>query len=191
MDAIAKANKIVGTIGLPRKAAAPSPPTAPAPEAKPAPETKTASKPAPKPARAPKEDKFASPGEADLAVELASEHRVAPKLTEPTAVALVMELIETTRGVAEAPSDTRGLRLALAVAEALPAHTPASLTWALKVFIDRKPEQGLADAARELRGAITSTTHYMRLARFRPALRGAIEVIEQRRAAPKEAESVK
>lgn len=186
MDALAKASKITGTIGLPRKAAPPSPAPAPAPKPEPKPALKPPSKSAPKP---PMCDSHALPGEVDLAAELAPEHRVrAPKLTAPTAVALVMELIEATRGVAETPIDTRGLRLALAMAEALPAHTPASLTWALRTFIDKTTERELAATARELLGAITQATTQARLGRFTPMLRGALEVIEQRRAAPKEKE---
>jgi hypothetical protein len=181
MDALAKPGKIVGTIGLPRKP--PSPPTPPVQEPPPA---------ASKPSKPPKKDKFALPGEVDLATELAPEHRAYSSLaTTAGRTALALKLLEATRGVAETPRDTRQLRLTLAAAELLPEHSPNSIGRALKTFIEQASGQKLLDNARELRRAIHATTSSARLARFTPMLIGAMAVVEQKRAASREAETVK
>ncbi|MGC1864393.1 MAG: hypothetical protein WA733_25555 [Methylocystis sp.] len=183
MDAIAKPCKIVGTIGLPRK---PPAPTAPEPEAKP----KTTRAPIPARAKKSAPDKQL-PGAVDLAVDLAPEHRHGPRKVGGAArMEFVLKLMEAARGAPLEPTDTRQLRLALAMAEAFPTHTPAYLTWVLRDFIDANPEHELTQAARELRAAIFGATNHAKLARFAPMLRGALEVVE-RRAAPKEMEETK
>jgi hypothetical protein len=134
-----------------------------------------------KPARTLEQDTFALPGDVDLAVDLAPEHRRCPTKSRGTVPAFVLKLVEATRGAPTEPTNTRQLRLALATAEAFPAHTPAYLTWTLRAFVDKNPKHELADAARELRAAIFGATNHAKLARFAPMLRGAVDVIDCKR----------
>jgi hypothetical protein len=146
-QAAASPRKIVGTIKRPISGKSATPETAPATAVvasatTPAPAAKAIAAPKKKPPRPPPRDRNALPGEVNVAVELAPEHRAHSSLAAIEArTALSLKVIEATRGVPEAPHETRQLRLTLAAAELFPEHTPNSLTWALETFLNTKPEQ--------------------------------------------------
>jgi len=130
-------------------------------------------------------DGFALETDADVAADLAPEHRVQLPPSRGRAKSAYAELgrtlVELTHDIPREPIETRGLRLTLAVLELIPEASPGYICGALRYYANTA-EGAERAATDELRRAVWGATTSARLIRFKTMLASALEIVNARRA---------
>jgi hypothetical protein len=129
-------------------------------------------------------DRFALKTGVDVSPDLAPEHRTPLPPSRGKAknahTKLGQSLVELVSGIPREPTETRNLRLTLAVIELTPELSAGYVCGAIRAYADTIEDADRA-AANELRKAVWNSAATARLIRFKGMLESALAIVEARR----------